>query len=206
MSVYKNIYPEFEKMLSSTEKERVVGQKGFVFWLYGLSGSGKSTIANAFERRLYGEKIHTKLLDGDNIRSGLNKDLGFSKRDRSENIRRVAEVTKLFIDNATICVVSLITPKRIFRALAKEIIGQEQFLEVYVKASYETCAKRDVKGLYARSKTGEIKQFTGKDSSFEEPKENDQALILSTETDSLELCVDQLQDFLKKRNLLSITS
>ena len=201
MSVYRNIYPEFEKMLNSAQKEAILGQKGFALWLYGLSGSGKSTIANSLERRLYAQKIHTKLLDGDNIRSGLNKDLGFSGQDRLENIRRVAEVTKLFVENATICIVSFITPRRSLRELAKEIIGKEKFLEVYVKASYETCAKRDVKGLYSQSNAGQISQFTGKDSPFEEPKEDDQALILSTEADSLEFCVEQLEDFLKKKNL-----
>ena len=199
MMVHKNIYPEFKKMLSAMEKERGFRQKGFAIWLYGLSGSGKSTIANALERRLYTKKIHTKLLDGDNIRVGLNKDLGFSEKDRSENIRRVAEVTKLFVDNATICIISLITPKRSLRSLATQIIGKEKILWVYVKASYQTCAERDVKGLYAKSKSGKISQFTGKDAPFEEPKEDDQVLILETEKASLEICVDKIEDFLNKK-------
>lgn len=174
-----HIYPVFDKMLPRSAKEDLLGQKGTVIWLYGLSGSGKSTLANLLERRLHEEGRFVKVLDGDNIRSGLNSNLGFSDEDRLENIRRVSEVAKLFADSGAIVVTSFITPNNELRRLARAVLGDDDLLEVYVKASFETCATRDPKGLYAKANAGEVKQFTGKDSAFEEPDRPD--LVIDTE-------------------------
>ncbi len=177
-----NLHPTFDRMLPREAKESLLGQRGLVVWLYGLSGSGKSTLAHLLERRLHEEEIFTKLLDGDNVRTGLNRNLGFSDEDRKENIRRVAEVAKLFSDAGVVTIASFITPNNELRAIAREIIGGDDLLEVYVKASFETCAARDVKGLYAKARAGEVKQFTGRDSAFEEPDRAD--LVLDTEAES----------------------
>ena len=185
----ENIHPEFSKQLTRQDKELLLGQRGTVIWLIGLSGSGKSTLANAMERRLHADGKFVVLLDGDNLRSGINSGLGFSDQDREENIRRASELAKLFLNNGAIVIVSLITPQQRFRELAREIIGEDYF-ECYVKASFETCQKRDVKGLYAKQQSGQIAHFTGATSSFEEPLSPD--LILDTETRSEQECVDQL--------------
>ena len=185
-----HIYPVFDKMLPREAKEALLGQRGAVIWMYGLSGSGKSTLANLLERRLHEQGKMVKVLDGDNVRSGLNSNLGFSDEDRLENIRRVAEVAKLFADSGVVTVTSFITPNNELRDIAREVIGDDDLLEVYVKASFETCAERDPKGLYAKVKAGEVKQFTGKDSAFEEPSRPD--LIIDTETLSEDDALEQL--------------
>ena len=185
-----HIYPVFDKMLPREAKEELLGQRGAVIWMYGLSGSGKSTLANLLERRLHEQGKMVKVLDGDNVRSGLNSNLGFSDEDRLENIRRVAEVAKLFADSGIVTVTSFITPNNELREIAREVIGDDDLLEVYVKASFETCAERDPKGLYAKVKAGEVKQFTGKDSAFEEPSRPD--LIIDTETLSEDDALEQL--------------
>ena len=185
-----HIYPVFDKMLPREAKEELLGQRGAVIWMYGLSGSGKSTLANLLERRLHEQGKMVKVLDGDNVRSGLNSNLGFSDEDRLENIRRVAEVAKLFADSGIVTVTSFITPNNELRDIAREVIGDDDLLEVYVKASFETCAERDPKGLYAKVKAGEVKQFTGKDSAFEEPSRPD--LIIDTETLSEDDALEQL--------------
>jgi adenylylsulfate kinase len=167
--------------------------------MYGLSGSGKSTIANALERRLHDEGWLTQILDGDNIRSGLNTNLGFTDEDRSENIRRISEVAKLYLNTGIVTLTSFICPRRELRALARETVGAADFLEVYIKASFETCAARDPKGLYAKVKAGEVKHFTGKDSGFEEPLAEDGALIVDTEENSLEACVEELHAMILPR-------
>lgn len=185
-----HIYPVFDKMLPREAKEELLGQRGAVIWMYGLSGSGKSTLANLLERRLHEEGKMVKVLDGDNVRSGLNSNLGFSDEDRLENIRRVAEVAKLFADSGIVTVTSFITPNNELRDIAREVIGDDDLLEVYVKASFQTCAERDPKGLYAKVKAGKVKQFTGKDSAFEEPSRPD--LIIDTETLSEDDALEQL--------------
>lgn len=185
-----HLYPVHDKMLPREAKEELLSQRGLVLWMYGLSGSGKSTLANLLERRLHGAGRLVKVLDGDNIRSGLNRNLGFSDADRLENIRRVSEVAKLFTESGIITIASFITPTNELRSLAREIIGDADFFEVYVKASYETCAKRDPKGLYAKVKAGEVAQFTGKDSAFEEPDRAD--LIIDTEAHSEDESLAQL--------------
>lgn len=187
-----HLYPVFDKMLPRSAKEALLGQSGAVIWMYGLSGSGKSTLANLLERRLHADGRLVKVLDGDNIRSGLNRNLGFSDEDRLENIRRVSEVAKLFAECGVITITSFITPNNELRRLAREIIGEADLLEVYVKASFETCQIRDPKGLYAKVAAGEVKQFTGKDSAFEEPESPD--LIIDTEAFSEEECLAQLRE------------
>ncbi len=174
-----NIHTQFHRFVSPDEKAELLGQKGTVLWMYGLSGSGKSTIAAAVERTLHDLGRYVVILDGDNFRHGLNSDLGFSDKDREENVRRVAEVAKMFASQGAIVIVSVITPKKVFRSSARQIVGSG-FQGIYIKASFETCAKRDPKGLYAKVESGEIKQFTGKDSGFEEPEFAE--LIVDTET------------------------
>ena len=188
-----DIHPIYAKMLSRDEREKKLRQRAKVVWLYGLSGSGKSTLTTALEGRLFEEGFVTTHLDGDNVRDGLNKGLGFSDADREENIRRVAEVSKLFLQSGLICLNSFITPKESLRQLARGIIGEESLLEVYVECSFETCMKRDVKGLYRRADAGLIPNFTGKESSFEPPAKPH--LTLNTESTPLEDSLETLYSF-----------
>ena len=174
----ENIHTQFHRFVSPSEKETLLAQKASVLWMYGLSGSGKSTVAAALERSLHDAGRFVVILDGDNFRHGLNSDLGFSDDDRKENVRRVAEVAKMFASQGIIVIVSVITPKQALRDQARQIVG-DHFSEIFIKASYETCAQRDPKGLYAKVAAGEIKQFTGKDSGFEEPDHPD--LLIDTE-------------------------
>ena len=190
-----NIHTQFHRFVQPAEKEELLGQKGAVLWLYGLSGSGKSTIAAAVERSLHEAGRFVVILDGDNFRHGLNADLGFSDEDRQENVRRVSEVAKMFASQGVITLVSVITPKQALRDQARKIIG-DAFHEVYVQASYETCAQRDPKGLYAKVAKGEIKQFTGKDSGFEPPESPD--LQIDTETTEPEDAAKLVTELLQK--------
>ncbi len=185
-----NIHPIYDRLLSRAEREERLGQRSCVLWLTGLSGSGKSTIAAALERRLFEEGYFAQVLDGDNIRSGINANLGFSPEDRRENIRRIAEVAKLYVNSGLIAICSFISPVRAIRQMAREIIGEEDFLEVFVKAPLEVCEERDVKGLYARARRGEIRQFTGIDAPYEEPHQP--FLTLETDKQSIEDSVEAL--------------
>ena len=189
----KEIHPDFSGLLPREVKEAHLKQRGHVFWFYGLSGSGKSTLAYALEKRLFAEGYFVQILDGDNIRTGLNSNLGFSDEDRSENIRRISEVAKLFAQSGIVTLVSFITPKIELREKAKGIIGADDFTEIYVEASFETCAERDVKGLYAKAKAGDLKQFTGKDSAFE-PPEDDSVVVVNTESKSIGECANSLYE------------
>lgn len=191
-----HIHPEFHHFLHRSAKEKLLGQRGLVVWLCGLSGSGKSTIANAAERVLHQQGRFTTILDGDNLRTGLNASLGFTDQDRLENIRRIAEVAKLFAAQGIITFVSAITPRGELRDLARGLIEADLF-EVYVKASYEACEKRDVKGLYAQAARGEIQHFTGKDGSFEPPQTPN--LVLNTETTTIEDAVFELLEAIRDR-------
>lgn len=202
----ENIHPEFHRMLGRGAKEALLKQRSTVFWLYGLSGSGKSTIANAFERALHKAGFLTQILDGDNIRSGLNANLGFSDEDRAENIRRIAQVAKLYLNTGVITLTSFICPTRELRQLARATVGPDDFVEVFVKASFETCAQRDPKGLYAKAQAGKIANFTGRDSAFQEPAPGDDALVLDTESDSLDACVQQLLAVHKQRQMSTTSS
>ena len=192
-----DLHPITDRLLQRSDKESLLNQKGQVIWFYGLSGSGKSTIAIQLEQQLHSRKILSKVLDGDNIRTGLNNNLGFTDEDRKENIRRIAEVAKLMAHTGVVTICSFITPNEELRDVAKEIIGEEDLLDVYVHATFETCEKRDVKGLYAKAKAGQIKQFTGKDSGFEIPEKP--TLRIDTETQSVEESTQTALDALLPR-------
>ncbi len=163
-----NIHPTTQ-LVSREEKQLRLGQKAKVFWMTGLSGSGKSTLASALEKKLFEQGYHLVVLDGDNIRGGINNNLTFSPEDRIENIRRVAEVAKLFISNGQICIVSFISPTIEVRNNAKQIIGKNDFVEVFIDTPIEICESRDVKGLYKKARAGEIADFTGVNAPYEIP-------------------------------------
>ena len=185
-----NIYPIFSKMQTREEKERLLGQRGITLWFTGLSGSGKSTVAIALEKKLSSEGILCRIIDGDNVRCGLNAGLGFSPQDRKENIRRIAEVCKLFTQTGIVTLATFISPTREIRGMARDIIGEEDFMEVFIATPLEECEKRDIKGLYARARKGEIKEFTGISAPFEEPE--DPAVRIDTSRLSLEESVRRI--------------
>lgn len=194
-----NIYPIFDRMLARTDKERLLGQRGMMLWFTGLSGSGKSTVAIALERELQRRGLLCRILDGDNIRSGINNNLGFSADDRKENIRRIAEVAKLFVDTGIITIAAFISPTEELRQLARGIIGEEDFKEVFISTPLEVCEQRDVKGLYARARRGEIQNFTGISAPFEAPASP--ALSLDTSKLSLEECVERIIELIENNNI-----
>ena len=173
MSVATNIHPVFDKIISRREKEELLKQKSIVLWMTGLSGSGKSTIAIGVEKELHRRGFLTQILDGDNVRTGINSNLGFSEEDRYENIRRIAEISKLFINCGIITINSFVSPTNEIRKKAKDIIGADNFIEVYISVPIDVAEKRDVKGLYKKVRKGEIKNFTGIDSPFEAPQKPD---------------------------------
>ncbi len=173
-----NIFPT-NNILIRADKEKLLQQKGICIWFTGLSGSGKTTIAIALEKELRKKGLLTQILDGDNIRAGINNNLGFSDEDRTENIRRIAEITKLFVNCGVITICCFVSPTEKIRTLAKSIIGEKDFFEIFVNTPIEVCEKRDVKGLYAKARKGEIKDFTGVNAPFEEPK--NPFLILNNE-------------------------
>ena len=187
---------------SVTVEERRLRNKhhSFVLWFTGLSGSGKSTIANALAAELFSQSINTYVLDGDNIRHGLNKDLGFSDDDRKENIRRIAEVSKLFVDNGTITITAFISPFREDRESARSILPEGEFIEVYIKCPLQACEERDPKGLYKKARNGEIPSFTGIDSPYEEPLQPE--LTIDTEGLSVQQSVAQIVHYLQGRQLI----
>lgn len=188
--MHENIYPIFDKMLSRNDKESLLGQHSVMVWFTGLSGSGKSTLAIALERELHTRHLLCRILDGDNIRSGINNNLGFSEADRVENIRRIAEISKLFVDTGIITIAAFISPSNHLREMAANIIGRENFIEVYVSTPLEECERRDVKGLYARARRGEVKNFTGISAPFEAPEHAN--LVLDTSKLSVKESVDKL--------------
>lgn len=173
------------------------GHKPLLIWFVGLSGSGKSTIASALEEKLFNESVKTYILDGDNIRSGLNNDLDFSDESRKENLRRIAEVSKLFIDAGTVVMTAFITPFAEERKNAKELIGADNYFEIFVDCPLEICEKRDVKGLYAKARNGKIKNFTGIDSPFETPKNAD--LVIESHKITIESAVSEIYRLIKER-------
>jgi adenylylsulfate kinase len=200
MDAPAHIHPTFDRLLQREDKEYLLGQRGGVVWMSGMSGSGKSTLAARLERELHARGLLVKVLDGDNVRTGLNRNLGFSDEDRHENIRRIAEVAKLFADCGVLVVASFITPHESLRSLAREVIGDHDLLEVYFKASFEACARRDPKGLYAKAAAGQVGNFTGRDSSFEEPTRPD--LVLDTESADEESCTTMLLEAMTRHQLL----
>ena len=192
-----NIYPIFDRMLSRQDKEELLKQHSVMIWFTGLSGSGKSTIAIALERELHKRGLLCRILDGDNIRSGINNNLGFTEADRIENIRRIAEVSKLFVDTGIITIAAFISPSNDIREMAANIIGKDDFLEVYVSTPIEECERRYVKGLYAKARRGEIKNFTGISAPFEAPAHP--ALTLDTSALSLKESVNKLLELILPR-------
>lgn len=194
MSNQENIYPIFDRMLSRQDKETLLHQRGVMLWFTGLSGSGKSTVAIALERELHKRGLLCRILDGDNIRMGINANLGFSEEDRRENIRRVAEVAKLFVDTGIITIAAFVSPTEELRQLAENIIGKDDFKEIFISTPIEECERRDVKGLYARACRGEVKNFTGISAPFEAPKHP--ALSIDTSKMPLEESVNMLLKFL----------
>lgn len=183
--------------ITRKQRETILNQRACVFWFTGLSGSGKTTLAKALQAELFKHNRLSYLLDGDNIRTGLNHDLSFSQNDRTENIRRIAEVSKLFIDAGVIALNCFVSPTEDLRKLARDIIGKNDLVEVYVKCSVDECERRDVKGLYKRARLGEVKDFTGVSAPFEEP--TNPTLVVDTEANELESCIQQLTTFALKR-------
>lgn len=169
MSQSNNIFPNQEELVTSSDKENLLSHKGLVIWMTGYSGSGKTTLAYELERRLHDEGILTKVLDGDVLRQGMNKGLGFSMEDRTENIRRTAELAKQLASCGVVVICSLITPTNELRRLAENIIGEQHFILYHIATPLDVCEKRDVKGHYAKARTGEIKEFTGVSNPFEMP-------------------------------------
>ena len=195
-----NIYPIFDRMMSRDDKEQLLKQRGMMLWFTGLSGSGKSSVAIALERELHSRGLLCRILDGDNIRSGINNNLGFSAEDRVENIRRIAEVGRLFVDTGIITIAAFISPNNQLREMAAEIIGKDDFVEVFVSTPLEECEKRDVKGLYAKARRGEIKNFTGISAPFEAPEHPD--ITLDTSKLPVEESVKILLDYVLPKAVL----
>lgn len=188
-----NLTPVFSKLIAREKKEHLLQQKSKSIWFIGLSGSGKTTLALELEHYLFDQGFATAMLDGDNVRTGINSDLGFSTADRHENIRRIAEINKLFVENGIIVINSFVCPAESMRKLLTSIIGKDNVILIYVQASIKTCIQRDVKGLYKKATQGEIGQFTGISDTFEEPQHYD--LLINTEQHSKEQNVEQIISF-----------
>ncbi len=192
----ENIYPVFDRIYDRKVKEEILRQSAKVIWFTGLSGSGKTTLAANLEKELFFRRFFCQVLDGDNIRAGINNNLGFSKEDRMENIRRIAEVSKLLINTGMITLCSFISPTNEIRTLAKSIIGENDFVEVFLNPPLEVCEQRDTKGLYKKARAGLIKDFTGISSPFEAPKNPDLEIDTSTTTikDSVDMIFNAIID------------
>lgn len=193
----ENIYPIYDRMMTRQDKESLLGQRGIMIWFTGLSGSGKSTVAMGVERELHAQGILCRILDGDNVRAGINNNLGFSAEDRIENIRRIAEIGKLFVQTGVVTLACFVSPTNDIRQMAREIVGKEDFLEVYISTPIEECERRDVKGLYARARKGEVKNFTGISAPFEAPVSPD--IAIDTSKIPLEESVRTLTELVIKR-------
>lgn len=189
-----NIFSIFDEVIPREEKQSMLKQNSKVLWLTGLSGSGKTTIAKVVERQLHEKGFLTQLLDGDNIRAGINNNLGFSDTDRTENIRRIAEVSKLFLNCGVITVNCFVSPTEEIREQAKQIIGGENFVEIFVDTPLSVCESRDTKGLYAKARRGEVKNFTGISAPFEEPSKPH--LIVKTENKTVEQSATELIEYI----------
>jgi adenylylsulfate kinase len=192
MESRENIHPVFDLILNRQDKESLLKQNAKVIWIVGLSGSGKTTIALGLEKKLNKMGYLTQVLDGDNIRTGINNNLGFTQEDRIENIRRIAEVNKLFLNCGIICINSFISPTQEIRGIARKIIGKDDFIEVFANTPLSVCEKRDIKGLYKKAREGKIKNFTGIDSPFEAPQ--NAAVEIKTEIMTIEEAVQKVLD------------
>ena len=191
----EHIHPIFDQLLQRSEREERLQQRSKVLWLTGLSGSGKSTVAKYLERVLFAEGYLPQVLDGDNIRFGINSNLSFSSEDRLENIRRIAEISKLYLHSGIICINSFISPTREMRDLARSIVGSEDFIEIYINAPIEVCEARDVKGLYQKARAGLIKGFTGIDDPYEAPENPE--LEIRTDQMSIEDSAQRIVEYLR---------
>lgn len=192
----KNNFEQFYT-IGRGDREKRNGHRSFLIWFTGLSGSGKSTIANLLEEKLYEMYIHTYVLDGDNLRRGLNKELAFSEESRNENLRRTAEVAKLFIDAGSVVIAAFISPYAIMRNQVRDIVGSENYIEIFIDTPLEICEKRDVKGLYKKARSGEIKNFTGISSPYENPVNPD--LVIHTTIETPEQAVEKILLFVKNK-------
>ncbi|NGY80937.1 adenylyl-sulfate kinase [Bacillus megaterium] len=186
--------------ITKKQRRNQNGHESFIIWFTGLSGSGKSTIANALAQTLFTRKINSYVLDGDNVRHGLNKDLGFSEKERAENIRRIGEVSKLFVDSGLVVLTAFISPFQEDRDQARQLVEPKEFIEVYVKCSLDECEKRDPKKLYQKARAGNLKNFTGIDSPYEEPVNPE--LVIETNSYSVEECVNKIINYLEKMKLI----
>lgn len=188
--------------ITKLDRQRLNGHKSCVLWFTGLSGSGKSTIANAVEEKLHELGVHTYLLDGDNVRHGLSKDLGFKKKDRVENIRRIGEVAKLFVDGGVIVLSAFISPYRADRQQVRSILPDEEFIEIFVNCPLDVCEQRDPKGLYKKARSGEIKNFTGINDPYEEPMNPE--VVINSNVESIENAVEKIIQYLINNNIITI--
>jgi len=190
-----------EGRVTRKDREGMKGHKSFILWFTGLSGSGKSTLSHKVEEKLFEMGVHTYVLDGDNIRMGLNKDLGFTEEDRRENIRRIGEVAKLFVDAGIVVLTAFISPYRRDRDFVRNLVAEGDFIEVYVKCPLGVCEKRDPKGLYKKARAGIIKNFTGIDDPYEEPESPE--VVVETDKMSVNECVEKIIEYLQSRKLLN---
>lgn len=189
--------------ITKTDRERLAGHRGVCLWFTGLSGSGKSVISLETENLLFEKGVRTYVLDGDNIRHGLNNDLGFSPEDRNENIRRIGEVSKLFVDAGTIVMTAFISPYREDRDRVRKILQDGEFVEIYVEADLDTCEERDPKGLYKKARAGEIKEFTGISAPYESP-ENPELIINTTRETDIKINAEKVFNYLESKGYLSV--
>jgi adenylylsulfate kinase len=191
----------FEPTIKRSHREALNKHKGMILWFTGLSGSGKSTLANALEEKLYSLNMKTYVLDGDNVRKGLCDDLGFSEEDRVENIRRIGEVSNLMMDAGLIVMSAFISPFRSDRRIVRKLVKKDHFIEIFVDAPLDVCESRDVKGLYKKARTGEIKDFTGVSSPYERPEKAE--LTINTDDNSIENCIEMILDYLKNKDIIT---
>ncbi|NWK84999.1 adenylyl-sulfate kinase [Staphylococcus sp. GSSP0090] len=191
-----------ESAVTKAERQQRNQHRSVVIWFTGLSGSGKSTISVALEKALYQQQVHTYRLDGDNVRHGLNNNLGFSPEDRKENIRRIGEVSKLMVDAGLITITAFISPYQADRDEVRNLLDDQAFIEIYTSCSLATCESRDPKGLYQKARNGEIKGFTGINAPYEAPKNPE--IIIDTEQETIETAVNQIIDYLKAHDYLGV--
>jgi adenylylsulfate kinase len=192
-----DIHPTFNRILGREDKQKLLGQRAICIWMSGLSGSGKTTIAVQLERMLHSEGRLTQVLDGDNVRTGINSDLSFTEGDRTENIRRIAELSKLFVQCGIITICCFVSPTKAMRQQAKDIIGENDFVEVFINTPFDICEQRDVKGLYRKARAGEILNFTGLDAIFEPP--TSEFIDVTTLNRSVEDCATQILSAIQER-------
>lgn len=197
-----NIY-QHQSLVTQIDRQQQVGHKSVILWFTGLSGAGKSTLAHAVEKALFDKGCRTFVFDGDNVRYGLCADLGFTVEDRKENIRRIGEMSKLFLDAGVIALTAFISPYQSDRDRVRSLVNEDEFIEVYCKANIKVCEQRDVKGLYSKARCGEISNFTGISSPYEEPVKPE--LALDTGVESLDMCVNKVLDYLIAHKVISVS-